>query len=485
MSRPSKASPLCASNPGSDLESCAPRKIQDLTPVIALTIAVGLFLSIPAATQGPQGILATTLFEGARLISGDGSAPIERSAFLVENNRFTRVGRAGELQAPANAARVDLTGKTVIPALVDAHSHIGYMKDLTSGPQNYTRENILDHMYRFAYFGVAASQAMGSDFGELPYQVRDEIQAGKYPEAARFLSAGRGLAPPDEVRPDNMRHSAYTIQTESDARQAVRELAARKVSIVKTWVDDRGGSVRKLTPDLYGAIIDEAHKHDMRVAVHSTSLADAKGLLRANIDIFAHMIGDVDDELVELFKQHPRTSVLLALGGPRRTVYAPWIDPPHPLIAQTVSPRQIERLRNRLAGTTSEARERDRANWERLASGIRRLNAAGVRIGVGTDGGGQTGDQFIGWTMHTEMENMVAAGMTPAQVLVAATRTSAEILELNELGTVSAGKSADFVVLDASPLDDITNSRKIAGVYLRGKPLDRAKLRARWTNPGP
>jgi imidazolonepropionase-like amidohydrolase len=321
---------------------------------------------------------------------------------------------------------------------------------------------------------------MGSDFGDLPYQLRDEFQAGKYPDAARFLTAGRGLAPEDEVRPDNMRHSAYTIRTEDDVRKAVRELAARNIKIVKTWVDDRGGAIRKFTPQLYGAIIDEAHKLNMRVAVHATALDDAKGLLRAGIDIFAHVISDVDDELVQLFKQHPNTAVLLALGGPRRTVYAPWINPAHPLVQETVSPEQIARLRQRLAATTPDALERARAAWDRLARGIARLNAAGVRIGVGTDGGGQTGDQFIGWTMHTEMENMVAAGMTPSQVLIAATKTSAEILGLGDLGIVAPGKSADFVILDANPLENITNSRKIAKVYLRGKEIDRAKLKAQW-----
>ena len=447
--------------------------------IIACVLFAAAFLAL-AATQRPAASGTPTLFEGARLIAGDGNAPIENSAFLVDGDKFSRVGRKGEVQAPAGAARVDLTGKTVIPALIDAHSHTGYMHNLTSGPQNYTRENILDHMYRFAYFGVAASQAMGSDYGELPYSLRDELQAGKYPGAARFLTAGRGLAPEDEVRPDNMRHSAYTIRTEADARKAVQELAERKVMIVKTWVDDRGGSIRKLTPNLYGAIIDEAHKHNMRVAVHATGLADAKGLLLAGIDIFAHMISDVDDELVALFKQHPKTAVLLALGGPRRTIYAPWIDPPHALVRETVTPEQIKRLRDRLAATTPNARERARQEWERLANGIRKLNAAGVRIGLGTDGGGQTGDQFVGWTAHTELENMVAAGLTPAQALVAGTRTSAEILKIDELGMVAPRKSADFIVLDANPLDDITNTRKIAMVYLRGKQVDRAKLRAAW-----
>ena len=114
--------------------------------VIAAYLLFFAACSTSAAPQGAPTSGGITLFEGARLIVGDGMAPIESSAFLVENNRFTRVGRKGEIQAPAGAARVDLTGKTVIPALVDAHSHIGYMKNLTSGPQNYTRENILDHM---------------------------------------------------------------------------------------------------------------------------------------------------------------------------------------------------------------------------------------------------------------------------------------------------------------------------------------------------
>jgi imidazolonepropionase-like amidohydrolase len=379
------------------------------------------------------------------------------------------------VRAPAGATRVDLAGKTVIPALVDAHSHIGYMRNLTSGPQNYTRENILDHMQKFAYFGVAASMALGSDFGDMPYELRDEITAGKHPTAARFVTAGRGIAPPQEIR--DMRHSAYRVTTEAEARAAVRDLAARKATIVKTWVDSRGGTIPKLEPALYTAIIDEAHKNNLRVTVHATDLVDVKALVRANVDGLAHMVGTVDDELVDLLKSHPNVYFTLALGGLRRSLYAPWLNPPHPLISDTVSPEQIKRLQERLAkGPAASAQQ----NWERLSAGVKRLAAAGVKIGVGTDGGGQQGDQFIGWTMHAELENMVAAGMTPAQVLVAATKTSAGIVNLDELGGVVPGKSADFVVLDANPLDDITNTRRIAKVYLRGQELPRAAMAAKW-----
>ena len=409
-------------------------------PVVG--IALALMVADPRA-QTPRASGGPVLYEGARLIAGDGGAPIENSAFIVQNGRFVRVGRRGDVQPPSGATRVDLTGKTVIPALVDAHSHIGYMKDLTSGPQNYTRENIVDHMHRFAYFGVAASQAMGSDFGELPFQIREELMAGKDPDAARFLTAGRGLAPLQEISANNMRHAAYVVTTVEGVRADVQELAQRKIPLIKTWVDDRGGTIKPMAPELYRAIMDE--------------------------------------ELLALFKQHPNTYVLTALGAPRRIVSAPWLNPPNPLILETVSPQQVKRLQDRLASQTPKAVEEGKEAWDRLARGLKLLSNAGVKIGIGTDGGGQTGDQFVGWTMHTELENVVSGGLTPMQALTAATRTSAEVLGLTDLGAVAAGKSADFVVLDANPLDDITNTRRISKVFLRGHEVDRAKLRAGWT----
>src|SRR5215468_10471695 len=253
------------------------------------------------AVQTPNVVL----FEGARLITGDGTAPVENSAFLVENNRISRVGRRGQVQAPASAIHVDLTGKTVMPAIVDAHSHPGYtiVKTNRTAKETYTRENLIDHMRRLAYYGVAATMSLGVDRGDIPFQVR----ANPTPGAALLFTSGPGIALP-LMGPgaDYRKDAAIGVTTEAEARKVVQELASKKVDIVKFWVDDRNGTVQKLPPPIYRAIIDEAHKHNLRAVAHIYYLEDAKELLRSGVDGFAHGVRDrdVDDEFMALLKQH-------------------------------------------------------------------------------------------------------------------------------------------------------------------------------------
>ena len=249
---------------------------------------------------------APVLFEGARLVVDARRAPLENAAFLVDNGRIVKIGKTGELKAPAGAARVDLTGKTVIPALIDPHVHLGYQKDLTYAAANFTRENVIDQLNRDAYAGIAAVLSMGTDLGDLPFEIRREQDAGKL-GAALLFTAGRGMASPD-AGPGNaqLKPSAYALMTEDDARRAVREQVARHVAFIKVWVDDRGGTVKKTPPNIYRAIIDEAHKQHTRVVAHVYYLDDAKDLARAGADAFAHLVRDkeMDEESIEIGRAH-------------------------------------------------------------------------------------------------------------------------------------------------------------------------------------
>lgn len=437
------------------------------------------------------------LFEGARLVVGDGRT-IESGALLVERGRIVGTGRSGELVAPADAARIDLSGKTVIPAMIDAHAHLGYEGYSSWGAENYTRANLIEHLERYAYYGFGAVFSAGTDPDDFALEIEREQQAGEV-GGARFVFAA-GMGPPDQG-PNNrfLEHALAVAErtgmavlrgaaTPEDGRAAVRAIASKGMRFVKIWVDDRGGGQEKLRPDVYRAIIDEAHLHGLAVVVHQQAAGDMPDLLDAGVAGFLHgRIGPwLDAALAARIRRAGAFLVPnLGLGELRseRVADDPWLQ-------EATAPAVVARLARAYdearegggpaaEGAAAQAAERERA----LKESFQGLLDAGVDVILGTDSGAVP-DHFFGYTGHRELEIFVRLGMTPAQAIVAATSRPAERLGLHDLGTIEAGKSADFVVLDANPLDDIRNTRTISGVYLRGVEIDRAALRRKLTAGG-
>jgi imidazolonepropionase-like amidohydrolase len=404
----------------------------NMIAVIAI-VAFGCFAGVAA----PASAQAVTAYEGARLIVGDGKV-IEKGTLVVSGTKIIQAGKSAEVRVPADAVRMNLAGKTVMPMIIDTHVHL---------TQN--RDGLIRDLKMRAYYGVSAAMSMGTD----PYELLN-IRGEAIPGAARYLSAGRGITMPEPGRTT----APIWITSEAEGRKAVEELARHKVDMVKIWVDTRDGKFKKLTPEIYAAIIDEAHKRGLRVTAHIFDLEDGKGLIRAGVDALAHGVRDkdIDDETVAMFRQRP--NLILTPNLPDRGVKVDlgWLKPGLPAEQHAML----------------EQNNFDRPMSQHFfgiqARNLARLNKAGVRITLGTDGNRP-------WGPHDEMQDMVVAGMTPMQVIVAATRNSAEFLRLADAGTLQAGKSADFIVLDANPLNDITNTRRISVVILRGAVVDRSQ----------
>lgn len=480
-----------------------------LLVVTCLLLAAACSPRVESQAPGTSGV---TVFEGARLITGDGSAPIENSAFIVENNLFTRVGRKGELQVPAGAARVDLTGKTVMPAKVDMHGHLGYenVVDGTTSKENFTRENLIDHLERYAYLGFSAvvsiadlteREIMPGDrlnvfqaprdpkmptsgrfpWGDVPLRVRNEV----IPNAALFRTAGPGISWPGAGAQGHASRNdvMYPVSTVEEARRTVQDYGKTKPAFIKIWLDDRDGKLKKLTPPLYQAILEEARKYNVPVAAHTVTLADAKGLYKAGLEGAPHIPvrgGErPDDELIAIIKERVAKSdrPIWFVEHGDLTALGPnvWDDP---LLWEMLSREQVQQQQgDAIKRLTPAAVERARQSSRATGDDAKKLISAGMKLVFGSDNG--SAGRGFGWYNQMKFENWINMGFTPSEAIVMATRDAAEVAQVNT-GMVATGKSADFIVLDASPLENIANSRRINKVYLRGQEIDRAGMRARW-----
>jgi imidazolonepropionase-like amidohydrolase len=408
------------------------------------------------------------------LIDGKGGAPVPNAAMVIDNGRIKYAGPKSGLKAPAGAETIDLTGKFVMPGITNLHGHLGNTIDLVQDPKNFTRENLEKNLKLYASYGVTSVVSMGSD-SDLALKVRDEQRAGR-PSITRIYSAGKGFTGVGgyPTKAMGMKGVPYEVAVAADAKKGVDENAAKHVDLIKIWVDDHLGKERKIPIDLSKSIIDEARAKNLKVAAHIFYLDDAKKLVDSGLYGLAHSVRDkpVDAELIATMKKHGAWQQAATLTREISTfIYAkPQAFYDDPFFTRGVSPKVIATLKSaeyQKAVASDHDFDKLPGFLDTAKKNLKKLADAGVNYGFGTDTGPPA--RFPGYFEHWEMELMVDAGLTPMQVIQAATKNSAAFLNVSkDFGTLEAGKWADLIVLKKNPLENIKNTRTIETVFIAG-----------------
>lgn len=403
----------------------------------------------PEPVEPTPGLMA---FTGARVIVGDGET-IEGGTMVIRDGRIEAVGSSDTVNVPPDATSVDLTGKTITPGLINAHGHVNNVRGLDADPSYYTEDHVAYQLGLYARYGVTTVVSLGGD-GPEGIAVRD--REGPDLTHARLRVAG----------------PVITADSPEQAADRVNAAADMNVDFIKIRVDDNLGATQKMSPEIYQAVIEAAHARDLKLTAHLYYLEDAKGLLEAGADFLAHSVRDldVDDELIGLLTDRGICVCPTLMREVSTFVYEErpeWFDDPFFLkdadpavLAALEDPARQEGYRN------SSSAQTYKAQLDTAKNNLKMLSDAGVRIAMGTDTGPAA--RFQGYFEHGELDLMVDSGLTPMQTIMAATGDAAACLDLDDLGTLTAGKRADFVVYGANPAADISNSRSIESVWIAG-----------------
>lgn len=437
--------------------------------------------SDPANTSGGEAGSASgnsSFFYGARMIPGDGSAPIDNANFVVTDGKIVVIGKKGEVTPPKGSNQVDLSGRTLVPTFIDLQTQPGMNNGRQYGPKNYSRDSMTADLARYEYYGTVAVMTAGTDSGDLAASVRSEIKDGKT-KGAMLYTAGRGIAAKGGG-PPGLSQVTIQVGNATDAKRAVSDLVDAKVDSIKLWMDDGNGKGAKLKPDAYQAAIDEAHKHNLKVFAEVFDLADAKALVNAGVDGLVNSIRDkeIDDALISAMKQKNVFLSPALTANEAKFIYA---DKPDWLGEQTmreVYPPQLSGYlmddvvvngfrRNPEIAAYRQAYATAMKNLKKLADG-------GVKIALGTNSG--AADTYPGYFGVREMIAMADAGMQPMDVIKSATSIPASIIGANNLGVLAVGKTANFVAMPASPLDKMANIKDIGILYINGSEQGRTDL---------
>src|SRR5229473_4112371 len=441
-----------------------------------LLLSFCLFASLTACTLNEESKVKAII--GAVLIDGNGGPPITDSVVVISGSRIRAAGLRANVPIPAGSDKVNGSGKFLTPGLIDLHVHLGTRGGPGFQAADYTRERIEENLNSYLYYGVTTVRSVGTE-RDAGFAVRKAERDGAL-LTARLFTAGRGFTAVHGHPSQEVGDIARQTDDPDDARRQVAELAAQQVDCIKIWVDDLHGKAPKVKPAVIDAILEEARKYKIPVTAHIATLADTEFLVNSGAAGFLHMIRDTEDidsnflaKLRALKLPFTPTLIRQELG---------WFYAQHPErlddpdVARTVEPEVIQAVKDATRG--KQPGDRSREEFALAMRNTRRMAVAGVPIGVGSDGGSSI--DFPGSMTHRELELLVEAGMSPVEVITAATRNGALALrKLDELGTIEAGKRADLLLLNANPLEDVRNFRKIDQVMLNGEWEDRNSLKVR------
>ena len=428
----------------------------------AVVLGVGLAAAVGCGGEPEAPPVEITpglqAFVGAQIIDGTGDAPVEDGVLVVRDGRLEAVGAREAVDVPPGAEQIDVTGRTIMPGLINAHGHVNDVRGLEADPSFYTEEHVESQLARYARYGVTTVFSLGGD-GPEGIAVRGRQDTPDLNQTRLYVAG-----------------PVITAETPEEAVAQVNAVADSDVDIVKIRIDDELGTVRKMTPEVYQAVIDTAHQRGLRLAAHVYYLEDARGVLEAGADLIAHSVRDreVDDNLITLLRDAGVCVCPTLMREVSTYVYESrpdFFDDPFflrdadPAVIEALSaPAYQEQIKNDRSAQTYKVQ------LEVAKRNVKTLSDAGIQIAMGTDTGPAA--RFQGYFEHRELALMVEAGLTPMQAIQAATYEAARCMDVDaDLGTLETGKWADFLVLDDNPLDDIANTRSLESVYIAGNPV--------------
>ena len=427
-----------------------------------------IFSLFALATQ--SSVAQITILQHVNVIDGTGHTVKPNQYVTITGDKITVIGNQLNSVAAANAIRIDMTGKYIMPTIINTHGHLGNLKDTLTSPTNYTAANVRNQLLRYEQYGVSAILSMGTE-QPIGIALRDSSREGLIPGATMY-SALYGFGVKNGLPPGSPK--IYRPESPEEAIKYVQELAPFRPDVIKMWVDDFWGQFPTMKEEVYKAIISEAHKHGIRVASHVYHIADARKLVAAGVDIFAHSIRDsaLDDALIAAIKKKRIVYIPTLSLDEFAFIYqqdAPWIN--DPFFQAALEPGVLNMITNpayKEKLSKNPVAQQEVAALQTALNNLYKLYKAGVLIALGTDSGANP-VRVQGFSEHMEMELLVKAGLTPLEAITIATQNGARLLRINgETGTLEPGKKADFIVLDKNPAAHIINTRTISAVWRNG-----------------